>query len=246
MLGSTASVADPNTVLNTIVAEALCQFADRLEGAEDFNSAVNELVKETISLHMRIIFNGNGYSEEWKNEAERRGLLNLVSTVDALPQMIEPKNIDVFVKHKVYSESEVRSRYEILLESYSKTVNIEALTAIDMVRKQYIPAVSSYISVLSDNVLAKKGVSSAVPCKAETEIIERLSALLDEMYEYSNALEKADTEALALTGYNQARAFRDNVLPIMDGMRNAVDSAETVTADEYWPVATYGELMFKV
>ena len=246
MLGSTASVADPNTVLNTIVAEALCQFADRLEGAEDFNSAVNELVKETISLHMRIIFNGNGYSEEWKNEAERRGLLNLVSTVDALPQMIEPKNIDVFVKHKVYSESEVRSRYEILLESYSKTVNIEALTAIDMVRKQYIPAVSSYISVLSDNVLAKKSVSSAVSCKAETEIIEHLSALLDEMYEYSNALEKADTEALALTGYNQARAFRDNVLPIMDGLRNAVDSAETVTADEYWPVATYGELMFKV
>ena len=195
---------------------------------------------------MRIIFNGNGYSEEWKNEAERRGLLNLVSTVDALPQMIEPKNIDVFVKHKVYSESEVRSRYEILLESYSKTVNIEALTAIDMVRKQYIPAVSSYISVLSDNVLAKKSVSSAVSCKAETEIIEHLSALLDEMYEYSNALEKADTEALALTGYNQARAFRDNVLPIMDGLRNAVDSAETVTADEYWPVATYGELMFKV
>ena len=246
MLGSTASVADPNTVLNTIVAEALCQFADRLEGAEDFNSAVNELVKETISLHMRIIFNGNGYSEEWKNEAERRGLLNLVSTVDALPQMIEQKNIDVFVKHKVYSESEVRSRYEILLESYSKTVNIEALTAIDMVRKQYIPAVSSYISVLSDNVLAKKSVSSAVSCKAETEIIEHLSALLDEMYEYSNALEKAGKEALALTGYHQARAFRDNVLPIMNGLRNAVDSAETVTADEYWPVATYGELMFKV
>ena len=246
MLGSTASVADPNTVLNTIVAEALCQFADRLEGAEDFNAAVNNLVKETLSHHKRIIFNGNGYSDEWKAEAERRGLLNLTSTVDALPQMIEQKNIDVFVKHRVYNESEIRSRYEILLESYSKAINIEALTAIDMVRKEYIPAVSSYISVLSDNVLAKRSVSSSIPCKAETNIIEHLSALLDNMYELSNALETADKEALALTGYYQARAFRDNVLPIMTKLREAVDSAETITADEFWPVATYGELLFKV
>jgi len=246
MLGSTASVADPNTVLNTIVAEALCQFADRLEGAEDFNTAVNNLVKETLSHHKRIILNCNGYSDEWKAEAERRGLLNLTSTVDALPQMIEQKNIDVFVKHRVYNESEIRSRYEILLESYSKAINIEALTAIDMVRKEYIPAVSSYISVLSDNVLAKRSVSTSIPCKAETEIVERLSALLDNMYELSNALETADKEALALTGYYQARAFRDNVLPIMSDLRTAVDSAETITADEFWPVATYGELLFKV
>ncbi len=246
MLGSTASVADPNTVLNTIVAESLCQFADILETAEDFTAAVHELVKETISKHKRIIFNGNGYSEEWTKEAERRGLLNLTSTVDALPQMIEQKNIDVFVKHRVYNESEIRSRYEILLEGYSKAINIEALTAVDMVRKEYIPAVSSYISVLSDNVLAKRGVSSAIPCKAETEIIERLSSLLDDMYELSNSLEKADKEALALVGYYQARSFRDTVLPIMADLRNAVDSAETVTADEYWPVSTYGELLFKV
>ena len=246
MLGSMASVADPNTVLNTIVAEALCQFADRLEGAEDFTTAVNELVKETLSNHKRIIFNGNGYSDEWKAEAERRGLLNLTSTVDALPQMIEQKNIDVFVKHRVYSESEIRSRYEILLESYSKAINIEALTAIDMVRKEYIPAVSKYISILSANVLTKRSVLGAIPCKAETEIVERLSALLDKMYELSNALETADKEALSLTGYYQARAFRDNVLPIMTDLRKAVDSAETITADEFWPVATYGELLFKV
>ncbi len=246
MLGSTASVADPNTVLNTIVAEALCQFADRLEGAEDFTAAVNELVKETLSLHKRIIFNGNGYSDEWKAEAESRGLLNLTSTVDALPQMIEQKNIDVFVKHRVYNESEIRSRYEILLENYSKAINIEALTAIDMVRKEYIPAVSKYISVLSANVLTKKSVSGTIPYKAETEIIERLSNLLDKMYEYSNALENADKDAFALTGYYQARAFRDNVLPIMADLRNTVDSAETITADEFWPVATYGELLFKV
>ena len=246
MLGSTASVADPNTVLNTIVAEALCQFADRLESAEDFNAAVNELVKQTLSNHKRIIFNGNGYSDEWKAEAERRGLLNLTSTVDALPQMIEQKNIDVFVKHRVYNESEIRSRYEILLESYSKAINIEALTAIDMVRKEYIPAVSKYISILSANILAKKSVSGTIPCKAETEIIERLSALLDKMYKHCNALETADKEALSLTGYYQARSFRDNVLPVMTELREVVDSAETITADEFWPVATYGELLFKV
>ena len=167
MLGSTASVADPNIVLNTIVAEELRVFADELEKSDDFTAAVGALVKKTIKEHKRIIFNGNGYSDEWKAEAAKRGLLNLRSTVDALPEMIKPANIDVFVKHKVYTEAEIDSRYEIQLENYSKTINIEALTAIDMVRKDYIPAVSAYTSELSSTVLAKKAVCESIPCDSE-------------------------------------------------------------------------------
>ncbi len=246
MLGSTASVADPNTVLNTIVAEALCSYADRLEGAENFTEAVNSLVKKTFKDHMRIIFNGNGYSDEWKAEAERRGLLNLVSTVDALPQMLLQKNIDVFAKHKVYTESEIRSRYEIMLENYSKAVNIEALTAIDMVRKKYIPSISKYVGKLSETVADKRSISTAVNADAEISIIEKLSEHTANMYKHCDELEKADKAALALSGYEQAKTFRDNVLPAMEELRRDVDSAEGLTAEEYWPVATYGELLFMV
>lgn len=217
-----------------------------MEGAENFTEAVNNLVKKTFKDHMRIIFNGNGYSEEWKAEAERRGLLNLVSTVDALPQMLLQKNIDVFAKHKVYTESEIRSRYEIMLENYSKAVNIEALTAIDMVRKKYIPAISKYVGKLSETVAAKRSISVAVKTDAEMSIIEKLSEHTANMYKHCDELEKADKAALALSGYEQAKAFRDNVLPAMECLRNDVDSAEGLTSEEYWPVATYGELLFKI
>ena len=246
MLGSTASVADPNVVLNTIVADALESYADRLEGVDNLTDAVHELVRKTMRDHMRVVFNGNGYSDEWKAEAERRGLLNLTSTVDALPQMIEQKNIDVFVKHGVYSESEIRSRYEILLENYSKAVNIEALTAIDMVRKEYLPAISAYVSDLSDTVLAKKGVSEAIPCTAEITLIAKLSKYTDAMFKTADELEAADKAAAKLSGLDQAKAFRETVLPLMEELRTYVDSAEVLTADEYWPVSTYGELLFKV
>ncbi len=246
MLGSTASVADPNIVLNTIVAEALCSYADRLEGVENLTDAVHELVKKTMNDHMRVVFNGNGYSDEWKVEAERRGLLNLTSTVDALPQMIEPKNIEVFVKHGVYSESEIRSRYEILLENYSKAINIEALTAIDMVRKKYLPAISAYVSDLSDTVLAKKGVSEAIPCTAEITLIAKLSKYTDLMFKHCDELETAEKEAASLSGLEQAKHFREKVLPLMELLRADVDSAEVLTAEDYWPVSTYGELLFKV
>ena len=246
MLGSTASVADPNIVLNTIVAEALCSYADRLEGVENLTDAVHELVKKTMNDHMRVVFNGNGYSDEWKVEAERRGLLNLTSTVDALPQMIEQKNIDVFVKHGVYSESEIRSRYEILLDNYSKAVNIEALTAIDMVRKQYLPAISAYVSDLSDTVLAKKGVSDAIPCTAEITLIAKLSKYTDAMFKHCDELEGADKEASKLSGLEQAKHFHEKVLPLMETLRADVDAAELLTAEDYWPVSTYGELLFMV
>ena len=246
MLGSTASVADPNIVLNTIVAEALCSYADRLEGVENLTDAVHELVKKTMNDHMRVVFNGNGYSDEWKAEAERRGLLNLTSTVDALPQMIEQKNIDVFVKHGVYSESEIRSRYEILLDNYSKAVNIEALTAIDMVRKQYLPAISAYVSDLSDTVLSKRSVLSTISCTAEVTLISKLSEYIDLMFKHCDELEAADKIAAKLSGLERAKHFRENVLPLMETLRVDVDAAEILTAEDYWPVSTYGELLFKV
>ena len=246
MLGSTASVADPNIVLNTIVAEELRIFADELEKSDDFTAAVGALVKKTIKEHKRIIFNGNGYSDEWKAEAAKRGLLNLRSTVDALPEMIKPANVDVFVKHKVYTEAEIDSRYEIQLENYSKTINIEALTAIDMVRKDYIPAVSAYTSELSSTVLAKKAVCESIPCDSEIEVIKRLSELGSDMSKIVSKLETADKKASALSGKEQADAFHGEVIPVMEELRAAVDEAEKITSEEYWPVPCYGDLIFRV
>ena len=246
MLGSTASVADPNIVLNTIVAEELRVFADELEKSDDFTAAVGALVKKTIKEHKRIIFNGNGYSDEWKAEAAKRGLLNLRSTVDALPEMIKPANVDVFVKHKVYTEAEIDSRYEIQLENYSKTINIEALTAIDMVRKDYIPAVSAYTSELSGTVLAKKAVCDSIPCDSEVEVIKRLSELSSDMSKIVSKLETADKKASALSGKEQADAFHGEVIPAMEELRAAVDEAEKITSEEYWPVPCYGDLIFRV
>ena len=246
MLGSTASVADPNIVLNTIVAEELRVFADELEKSDDFTAAVGALVKKTIKEHKRIIFNGNGYSDEWKAEAAKRGLLNLRSTVDALPEMIKPANVDVFVKHKVYTEAEIDSRYEIQLENYSKTINIEALTAIDMVRKDYIPAVSAYTSELSGTVLAKKAVCDSIPCDSEVEVIKRLSELGSDMSKIVSKLETADKKASALSGKEQADAFHGEVIPAMEELRAAVDEAEKITSEEYWPVPCYGDLIFRV
>ncbi len=246
MLGSTASVADPNIVLNTIVAEELRIFADELEKSDDFTAAVGALVKKTIKEHKRIIFNGNGYSDEWKAEAAKRGLLNLRSTVDALPEMIKPANVDVFVKHKVYTEAEIDSRYEIQLENYSKTINIEALTAIDMVRKDYIPAVSAYTSELSGTVLAKKAVCDSIPCDSEVEVIKRLSELGSDMSKIVSKLETADKKASALSGKEQADTFHGEVIPAMEELRAAVDEAEKITSEEYWPVPCYGDLIFRV
>ena len=244
MLGSSASVADPNVVLNTIVAEALCEFADKLEAADDFSKAVNELVRDTMKNHKRIIFNGNGYSEEWKKEAAEKGLLNLASTVDALPVMIEQKNIDVFVKHNVFSETEIRSRYEIQLENYSKTVNIEAMTAIDMIRKDYIPAIVRYTTKFATAIEAKNKFGNA--CKAEIAILGKLSTINDFIYDKSNELEEKANEAMKLSGKAQADMFRSVIIPLMDELRTAVDNAEKITAKEYWPVPSYGDLIFRV
>ncbi len=247
MLGSTASVADPNIVLNTIVAEALSEYADRLEKADDFTTEINKLVKETIRDHGHIIFNGNGYSEEWEKEAEKRGLLNLKSTVDALPVMVEPKNIEVFVKHGVYSEVEIRSRYEILLENYSKVINIEALTAADMVRKNYLPAISEYVGTLCDAVLAKKAVGLEDQITPEAETLKKLSAAQTNAYRLVGELEGEEAAAADIAdGYKQARAYHDKVLPKMEALRAAVDAAEVLTGEDYWPVPSYTDLLFRV
>lgn len=246
MLGSSASVADPNIVINTIVADALMDFANELESAEDFTATVHNIVKNTMKEHKRIIFNGNGYSDEWKAQAEKLGLLNLKSTVDALPVMLKKKNIDVFVRHKVYNETEIKCRYDVLLDNYSKTINIEALTAIDMVRKQYIPAVSAFVAELSNTILAKREVSKNLPCKYEVETVEKLSDCTDKMFAYAEVLEKADEMARKKTGYEQAKAFYDTVVSTLEKLRLVVDEAETVTAEEYWPVPCYGDLIFRI
>lgn len=246
MLGSTAALADANIVLNTIVAEELKRFADELEKAEDLTTALHDLIRRTVQEHKRIVFNGNGYSEEWEKEAEKRGLLNLRSTIDALPMMVVPDNIKVFIDHNVFSETEIVSRYEILIENYSKMMNIEALAMIDMANKDYYPAISAYAASLAENALAKKQLCNAA-CASETAIVSRLSALADEIF-ISTAKLKEDREEAAKTAdpFTAARKYRDVVFADMQKLRAAVDEAEKITAQEYWPVPNYGDLIFRV
>ena len=229
MLGSTASVSDANVVLNTAVAEELKQFADVLESAGDFETALHDLIKKTIIEHKRIIFNGNGYDDSWIGEAERRGLLNLKSTPDCLPYLLHEKNIELFSKHRVYSEIELRSRYEIILENYSKILNIEALTMIDMVKKDILPAVSRYIHELSDTALAKKSFAPLSDCSYEEELITKLSLLTGTTY---------TTEL--------AKYYKDAVFAAMNELRIGVDELETLTDSKIWPYPSYGDLLFSV
>ena len=245
MPGSSAALADPNTVLNTAVAEALRQFADELTEADDFTHAMNALVKRTYAEHKRIIFNGNGYSDEWKIEAEKRGLLNLCSTVDALPQYVTESSIDLFTRHNVLSEAEIRSRCEILLETYSKVINIEALAMIDMALKEYYPTVSGYAATLARNMELKQRVSG-VKCASERELVQKLSALSDAIYDAANKL-KADRERVADISdcYESARGYRDIVFSDMVALRSKVDEAETMTAQTDWPVPNLGDIIFR-
>ncbi len=245
MLGSTLSIAGPNIILNTAVAESLRQFADELESAPDFNKAVKALLQRVIKDHKKIIFNGNGYSAEWEKEAEKRGLLNLKSTPDALPAMIEPKNIKLFVDHGVFTETELRSRYEINLENYSKIINIEALTMIDMVKKDVISAVMAYEQALTDAVTSKKAIG--VPCAMEESLLNKLASLADVMYKKLGTLEDAVLgekdveEGLKLAKYSRETIFMD-----MQSLRETVDEIEATVASDYWPLPTYGEMLFSV
>ena len=247
MLGSSASIAGANVVLNTAVAESLSQFADKLEGAEDFMSVLHDLIKETIKAHRRILFNGNGYDDSWQKEAERRGLLNLRTTVDCMPYYISKKNIELFEKHKVFSETEVRARYEIHLENYSKVIGIEALTMLDMVKRDILPAMSKYSAILAGNISVKQAALGRIDCAYEKSTAEKLEKLTTDVYKCVGELENALAKAKTITdSYENAKFVKDCVLETMTALRAAVDEAETLVSAEYWPFPTYTELLFGV
>ena len=246
MLGSSNSISCANIHLNGAVAEVLKQFADELEKAEDFSTALHDLIRRTISEHKRIIFNGNGYDDAWIEEAERRGLLNMKTTADCMPRICDKKNVDMLTSHGIFTEAEIYSRRDIMLENYVKAVNIEALTMIDMARKEIIPAVAKFASDTAKGVSVKASVSGA-ECKYEKRIISELSGLVDKMDEATSALEEAAAELKGIGEAVPASEFvRDNILPKMDVLRIAADKAETMTAEEYYPFPTYDKLLFGV
>lgn len=244
MPGSAMSVAEPNVVINTIVAESLMQFADELEQATDFQSALQELIRRTIKKHKRIIFNGDGYSNEWKLEAARRGLLNLPTTADALPYFTSDANIELFTRHKVYTEKELRSRHDILLESYCKIITIEALTMCDMASRDIIPAVDSYILKLSQTIATLKSIDAPIPHHT-SETLKRLIELSDEMSaSLKRLLANSEHAQRNLNSRNCGVYCRDEVLPLMSELRRSADEAETITERSFWPFPTYGDLLY--
>ena len=247
MLGSSNSIACANMMLNSAVAESLKIYADRLEGAEDFETALHDMIKKTIKDHKHILFNGNGYDESWLKEAAKRGLSNYPTTPDCMPHLLDKKNVDMLTSQKVFTVKELESRCEIMLENYCKTVIIEANTMVDMARKQILPAVEGYCAKLAGSVAAKKAVSSAIKCGYETGLIEKLSVLTDDIAAKTDALEASlmDLKGAADTE-SEAYAIRDTVLGAMAQLRVAADEAETLTAEEYWPFPTYGELVYSV
>jgi glutamine synthetase len=247
MLGSAFSISGPNIILNTIVADVLTEFAETLEKAEDFEAALNELIADTIRKHKRIIFNGNNYSEEWTKEAERRGLLNLKSTVDALPYFVHPKNIELFKKHGVFSESEIFSRYEILLENYIKTVNIEALTLIEMVNKGVIPSMISYETHVAKAASLMKSIDEGLSVKAEVKLLNKITALGDDIYESLGELESHMSKVGEFEDRLElARFYHENVLTAMKKVREAVDKLEVIMAKDFWAYPDYGRILFGI
>ena len=248
MLGSSNSIACANIMLNASVAASLKEYADRLEGAADFEAALHDLIKEVIAKHKRIIFNGNGYDDAWIKEAtEKRGLLNLRTTADVLPTILEKKNVDMLTGLKVFSPAEIRSRYEITLENYCKAVNIEGRTMVDMVKKQIAPAVEKYTGELAAAAASKKAAVPGLALTHETNLITTLSGLTDEMDKALAGLEDALSAYAAESDITKASCLiRDRVLPAMDALRAPCDKAETLTAESYWPFPNYGDLLFGV
>ncbi len=245
MLGSSASVALPNTVLNTAVAEILMQYADVLEGASDFTAALHDLIKSEIKAHKRIIFNGNGYDDAWIAEAEKRGLSNLKATPDAVAHYLDKKNVDLFTSHKVYSEIEMQSRHEVFLDKYCKLLHIEAMTMLEMAKQDILPAVSSYSSTLAENILSKDQLG--IKSEFESKTLEDISADMKTAYEAYEALSESivkveEEEDLVA----KADTYKDTVKEQMEALRTACDKLETETAAEFWPFPTYGELLFAV
>ena len=247
MPGSAENLSDANTILNTAVAKELKGYADELEGAEDFTSAVIALVKRTIRDHRRVIFNGNGYTAEWEEEAAKRGLPNKKNTPAALPALIEPKNIALMEEFGVLTKVEMESRYEVEMEHYSKIINIEALTMLERARKQLLPAVNSYMSELANTAASKLAVSENISVRSETKTLTKLSADADAMSDAVDTLQDAVDAAKALPSESEkAVAFHDNVLPAMDALRAAADDAETICGEDYWPLPSYSKMLYYV
>ena len=247
MPGSAQNLSDCDTILNTAVAKELKGYADELEGAEDFTSAAIALIKRTIRDHRRVIFNGNGYSAEWEEEAARRGLPNKKNAPAALPALIDPKNIALMEEFGVLTKVEMHSRYEVELEHYAKVINIEALTMLEMARKQLLPAVNAYMSEVANTAASKLAVSEKISVRSETKTLDRLSADADAMSDAIDALQDAVDAAKALpTEALKADAFRDNVIPLMNTLRAAADDAETLCGEDYWPLPSYSKMLYYV
>ena len=245
MVGSSDSIACCNIMLNTAVAESLKQFADELEGADNFESSLHALIQKTIKAHKRIIFNGNGYEDAWLEEAARRGLSNLRTTPDCVPHMLDKKNVEMLTSHKVYTAAELEARCEILMENYCKVVRIEALTMVDMVQKDILPAVEAYSAAVSGAAATKLALDTDTPCNYEKKLVKKLSALADQMDDKAEKLSLAIVKLKMVDGIEEeAATIRDEILPRMNELRVAADEAETVTAAKYWPFPTYGELLF--
>ena len=247
MPGSAENLSDCNTILNTAVAKELKGYADELEGAEDFTSAAIALVKRTIRDHRRVIFNGNGYTAEWEDEAARRGLPNKKNTPAALPALVDPKNIQLMEDFGVLTKVEMESRYEVEMEHYAKIINIEALTMLEMARKQLLPAVNSYMSEVANTAATKLAVSEALSVRSETKTLTKLSADADAMSDAIDVLQDVVDAAEALTSESEkAVAFHDNVIPAMDALRAAADDAETICGEDYWPLPSYSKMLYYV
>ena len=247
MLGSSASVAGPNTTLNTAVADVLSQFADELENTNDFESALHSLIKRVIKNHKRIIFNGNGYDEAWVEEAERRGLLNLRTTPDCLPYMLHDKNVELYKRHKVYSEAEIKAHYEIKNEKYCKYLNIEVLTMIEMTKKDILPCVSRNIHELADTLIAKRTISNGIDTTYEENLVKTLSELSAKAFEDVTALGELSKKVKSIEESDAAAMFYKNrIIPVMNSLRESVDTMESLCSSEHWCYPSYGDLLFSV
>jgi len=246
-LGSALSISGPNVVLNTIVADSLSKFADALEDSENFNEELNKLIKETLAAHKRIIFNGNGYGEEWLEEAKRRGLSNLKSTIEALPKFISKESIDLFTKHKVFTETEILSRYEILLENYFKIINIEAVTMISMVKKGVVNSVLTFEKTLADTMVSKKAIGMDIEGTMEETLLTKVTKLSGSMMNKLADLEKAMLDVKEIEdAYEMAKYHREVIFADMNKLRAIVDELETITPNKYWEYPTYAEILYSI
>lgn len=248
MLGSASSISDTNVVMNTIAADAIGWIADQLEGAADVEARAKEIIRDIVIKHKRIIFNGNNYSDEWVDEAERRGLLNLKNTADAITHLVDEKNISLFTRHGIYTAEEIHSRCEILLDNYCKVLHIEALTMLEMSKKEIIPAVNAYLRELSSTIAAMKAAVQGMPCFAQEELVQKIAVLSGDLYKRTEELRLAveNTRKHEENIEDRAQYYKNNVFPDMQELRAVADELETLVAEDYWPFPTYGDLLFKI